>query len=287
MLQQSGIKTMERFGSWMVASLVCLVSLSAAAEQGTVTGTLTFGGATARLTHAYALARPDTLDKTKENVLVVLADAAIPDDALWEDFPGLKLAAAGKLRAVQVEFNADRSVKSAAVLDATFVDSQAFQGIAEPVFRAATFDGKTVEGQLSSAAPQELANKTFEFTATFRAPVLHRPAPAASGKAAAQTPPAKVVLAFLKAAAAGDEAAIRKLLTAEYRKPLDGPNAEAILAAWKTHGLDPATTEISTVDIRGAEAEVNFVDKSNGGGTAAKFTLALVGGEWKIDSAML
>ena len=286
-MEQSGIEMMNRLGPWTMGLLVFLVSLPAAGEQGTVTGTLTLGGSTALLTHAYALARPDSFDKTKENVLVVLADAAIPDEALWEDFPGLKLAAAGKLHAVQVELNADRSVKSAAILDATFVESQAFQGIAEPVFKAATFDGKTVEGKLSSGAPQELANKKFEFTATFRAPVLHRPAPTAAGASAAQTPPARVVLAFLRAAAAGDKAAIRKLLTAEYGKPLDGPNGKAILAAWKAHGLDPATTEISTVDIRGGEAEVVFVDKANGGGMAAKFTLALVGGEWRIDSAMM
>ena len=278
---------MNKTGLWVALSLSCLVALSAAGEQGTAAGTFTLGGATARLTHAYALARPDTFDKTKENVLVVLSDAAIPDDAVWEDFPGLKLAAAGKLHAVQVELNADRSVKSAAILDATFVDSQAFQGIEEPVFQAATFDGKTVAGTLSSRAPHQLANKKFEFTATFRAPLLHRPAATAAGAAAAQTAPAKVVLAFVQAAAAGNKAAIKKLLTAEYGKPLDGPNGKAILAAWKTHGLDPATTEISTVDIRGAEAEVVFVDTSNGGGMAAKFTLALVGGEWKIDSAMM
>jgi hypothetical protein len=176
--------------SIVIGALSCALALPAAAgEQGTATGTLTLGSATAQLTHAYALARPDTFDKTKENVLVVLSDAAIPDDALWEDFPGLKLAAAGKLHAIQVELNADRSVKSAAILHEVFVDSQSFQGIEAPAFRVATFDGKTVEGKLFSNAPQALAGKKFEFTATFRAPVMHRPAPTATGAAAAQTAP--------------------------------------------------------------------------------------------------
>ena len=278
---------MDRMASWIMMSLAFALPLQAAGEQGTATGTLTLGSATTHLTHAYALARPDTFDKTKENVLVVLSDAAIPDDVLWEDFPGLKLAAAGKLHAVQVELKADRSVKSAAIFDAAFVDSQSFQGIADPVFQVSTFDGRTVEGKLSSGAPQELVNKKFAFTAAFHAPVLHRPAPTATGVAAAQKAPAKVVLAFLQAAAAGDKAAIRKALTAEYGKPLDGPRGKDILAAWKTSRPDPARTEISTVDIRGAEAEVVMVDKSRRGDLAAKFTLALEGGVWRIDSAMM
>ncbi len=273
--------------SIVIGVLSCALALPAAAgEQGTATGTLTLSSATTQLTHAYALARPDTFDKTKENVLVVLSDAAIPDDALWEDFPGLKLAAAGKLHAIQVELNADRSVKSAAILHEVFADSQSFQGIEAPAFQVATFDGKTVEGKLFSKAPQALAGKNFEFTATFRAPVMHRPAPTATGAAAAQTAPAKVVLAFLRAAGAGDKAAIRKLLTAEYGKPLGGPSGKDILAAWKTHRPNPATTEISKVDIRGAEAEVLVTDKSTGD-MAAKFTLVLEGGGWRIDSAMM
>jgi hypothetical protein len=279
--------TMKRIGLWISVSLVFALPLLAAVEHGTAAGTLTLGSATTHLTHAYALARPDTFDKTKENVVVVLSDAAIPDDALWEDFPGLKLAAAGKLHAIQVEINADRSVKSAAIFHDAFVDSQSFQGIASPVFEAATFDGTTVEGKLASGAPEELVSKSFEFTATFRAPVLHRPAPTATGAAAAQTPPARIVLAFLQAAGAGDKGAIRKLLSAEYGKPLDGPRAKDILAAWKMSLPDPTTTEISTVDVRGTSAEVVMVNTSRPGDLAAKFTLVLESGAWRIDSAMM
>ena len=272
--------------SGAILLLALAVPLQAAGEQGTATGKLTLGGKTTPLTHAYALARPDTFDKTKENVLIVLSDAAIPDDALWEDFPGLKLAAAGRLHAVEVELRFDKSVKSAGVLHEVFVESQSFQGMANPEFHAKTFDAKTVEGTLSSGKPQELMKKQFEFNAAFRAPILHRPAPTATGAAAAQTAPAKVVLAFLNAAGAGDKPAIKKLLTAEYGKPLDGPQGKDVLTLWKTHCPDPATTEIGTVDIRGTSAEVVLVEKK-GGGLAAKFTLVLKDGQWKIDGAMM
>jgi hypothetical protein len=270
-----------------VILLLAIAPPRAAAEQGTASGNLTLGGKTTPLTNAYALARPDTFDKTKENVLIVLSDVPISEDSLWEDFPGLKMGAAGRLHAVEVEVRSDKSVKAGGVVDASFVDSQGYYGMENPEVQLTTFDTKTVEGKLFTAKPQELMKKKFEFTATFRAPILHRPAPTASGAAASETAPARVVLAFLKAAAAGDKAAIRKLLTAEYGKPLDGPRGKDILNQWKTNHPDPATTEIGSVDIRGTSAEVVMVNKSKDGGMAAKFTLVLDGGQWRIDGAMM
>jgi hypothetical protein len=129
--------------------------------------------------------------------------------------------------------------------------------------------------------------KKFAFNSTFRAPILHRPPPTAAGAAAAQTAPAKVVMAFLRATGAGDKSAIRNLLTAEYGKPLDGPQSKNILAAWKMQHANAATTEIGTVDIKGSSAEVVIIDKSKGGATSGKFTLVLEGGQWRIDSVMI
>lgn len=266
--------------------LAFALPLELAGEQGTATGKLTLGGKTTPLTHAYALARPDTFDKTKENILVVLSDVAIPDEALWEDFPGLKMATAGRLHAVEIEFKPDRSVKAAGAVHEAFTDSLGYHGIPDPEFQVKAFNAQVVEGALSSGKPEELMKRPFEFSATFRAPILHRPAPTATGAGAAQTAPARVVLAFLAAAKAGDKGAIKKLLTAEYAKPLDTPLGKDILNAWKTSGPNPATTEMSTVDIRGASAEVVYTEKK-GGGLAAKFTLVLQDGQWKIDGAMM
>ena len=100
--------------------LFLAVALAAAADDGVANGKFTLGGKTVALTHAYAVAQPDTFDASRENVLVILSDTAIPGDSLWEDFPGLKLAAAGQLHAIQVILNADRSVKMASILDNAF-----------------------------------------------------------------------------------------------------------------------------------------------------------------------
>jgi len=257
----------------------------AAAEDGVASGKLALGGKTAALTHVYAIAQPDTFDKTKENVLIVLSDAAVPNDSLWDDFPGLKLAAAGQLHAILVVLNADRSVKSASILHNAFPDTDSFYGLPFPNVELKTFDGKHVAGTLSSGKGVQLEKKNFDFSATFNAPVLHRPAPTATGAAAAQTAPAKVVLAFLKALSAGDKTRMRKLLTADYGKPLDGPQGQNIVNAWKASRSKPIT-EVGTVEIHGQTASVVMVDKEHPE-NPPKFTLALEGGEWKIDSTLM
>jgi hypothetical protein len=262
-----------------------LFAAVAVADEGVATGKLTLGGKTAALTHAYAVAQPDTFDKTKENVLILLSDVAVPNDSLWDDFPGLKLAGAGQLHAILVVLNADRSVKSASILHNAFPDTDSFYGLPQPKVELKTFDGKHVAGTLSSGKGVQLEKKNFDFSATFSAPILHRPAPTATGAAAAQTAPGKVVLAFLKALSAGDKARMRKLMTAEYGKPLDGPQGQNIVNSWKANRNVPIT-EISAVEIHGQTASVVMVDKANPE-NPPKFTLALEGGEWKIDSTMM
>ena len=274
----------------MVALALFALSLLGAAaafgEEGTASGKLTVGAKTTPLVHAYALARQDKADKTKERVFIVLSDVAVPAETLWDDFPGLKMGAAGQFHAVEIEMSADKSVNTAGVVHEAFADMQGFHGAPLPAFVAKSYDASHVEGKFTSGKPDDPQSTKIEFTATFRAPIQHRPAPAATGAAVAQTAPGKAVVAFLKAAGAGDKAALKKLMTADYGKPLDGPNGKAILAQWKANPIDPAKVPFSTAYVTGNSAEVVMVDKSTGMMTA-KFNLVLVGGEWKIDGAMM
>jgi hypothetical protein len=269
---------------FLLASL--LFAAATLGGEGTAMGRLTVGGKTTPLTHSYALARKDTFDKGKENILIVLSDAAIPEETLWDDFPGLKLALAGQLHAVEVQLASDKSVTSGGIAHEAFTESQGYFGTASPEFRAKTFNGTLVEGKLFSGEPQELNKLKAEYSATFRAPILHRPPPTATGAAAAQTAPGKAVLAFLKAAAAGNKASLKRLMSAEYGKPLNGPTGKAIVAQWKTSHADPIASPIDTVYITGNSAEVVLSDKSTGT-MAAKFSLVLVRRQWRIDGAMM
>jgi len=270
----------------LASFVVILFAALAVADEGVATGKLTLGGKTAALMHAYALAQPDTFDKTKENVLIVLSGIAVPKDSLWDDFPGLKLAGAGQLHAILVVLNADRSVKSASILHNAFPDTDGFYGLPQPKVELKTFDGNRVVGTLSSGKGVQLEKKDFDFSATFSAQILHRPAPTATGAAAAQTAPGKVVLAFLRALSAGDKARMRQLMSADYGKPLDGPQGQNIVNQWKASRGKAPITEIGAVEIHGKTASVVMVDKANPE-NPPKFTLALEGGEWKIDSTLM
>lgn len=243
-----------------------LFATAAFADDGTASGKLTVNGKTTPLTHAYALARANT-------TMLLLSDAVVPDETLWDDFPGLKLALAGKLHAVEVELNADGSVKAAGIAHEAY-KGLGYHGTSNPLLKLKTFDAKAIDGSISGTG----------FSATFHAPLLHRPAPTASGAAGAQTEPGKAVLAFLNVVGSGNKAAIRKLLSADYGKPLDGPNAKIILENWKANHPDPAKMTFTSVHITGNTAEVKMHE---GDGGDATFNLVLEGGQWKIDGAMM
>jgi Putative lumazine-binding len=123
------------------------------------------------------------------------------------------------------------------------------------VFTPKTFDGKVVEGKLATRKPDEFMNKAFEGKAT---------------------------IAFLKAARTGDKVVIRKTMTAEAAKGLDGPQAKEMLELLKMTSPDPATARIDAVDVKGNTAEVTVVEESKDGSVTSTFHLTLEGGQWKV-----
>jgi hypothetical protein len=259
------------------------LAATAGAQEGTASGTLTVAGKTTPLTHVYARAQKGFFDATKEDILVILSDVAIPEDALSDEFARHKMAADGTLHGVEVVLAPDKQAVSGGLLHEAFAETQGYVSVAGMhEFQAKTFDGKVVEGTLSTSKPNTFMNKTFEYTATFRAPVWHRPPPTATGAAAAQTAPGKAVLAFLKVARSGDKAAIKNLMSGEAGKELDGPNSKELIEMLKMMTPNPATAQIDTVDIKGNAAQVTVVEKSKDGSVTSNFTLVLEGGQWKI-----
>ena len=269
----------------LALTMLCFAAVAAApgAEDGTAKGTLIVAGKTTPLTYAYARAEKGFFDNTKEDILVILSDVAIPEEALSDPFGRHKMAADGKLHGIEVVLNSEREAISGGLFHEAFTETQGFVSVTGMHdFQAKIFDGKIVEGTLSTRKPDTFMKKTFEYTATFSASVWRRPPPTATGAAAADTAPGKAVLAFLKAAQTGDKAAIRKLMTSEAGKELDGPRSGEMLAMLKTITPSPATAQIDTVDIHGDSAEVVIVEKSTDGSTTSTFTLTLEGGQWKI-----
>jgi hypothetical protein len=261
------------------------VSAPTTVEPGTAHGQLTVAGKITPLSFAYARAGKGFFDPTKEDVLIILSDVPIAEEALEDEFARHRLAAEGKLHGVEVTLNEEKQPISGGLLHEAFSKMQGYVSVTGMhQFEPTTFEPSLVEGKLFMSKPGEFFSTTFEYTATFRASVWRRAPPTANGAAAAETPAGKATLAFLKTARSGNKTAIQNLMTAEAAKELDGPRGKEALELLKISTPDPKTSRIESVDIRADTAKVEVVEKSENGSVTSHFTLILEGGRWKIGS---
>jgi hypothetical protein len=124
--------------------------------------------------------------------------------------------------------------------------------------------------------------RTYQFNATFKAPIYRKPGPTAEGKAAEESGPGQAATAFLKAARAGDKAALKKCVTPDAAADLDGPDAAAFLKALPE--LFSAQMKVVRVWQSENTAEVEAEAHPADGKETAKFQLVLVDGVWKVGS---
>jgi hypothetical protein len=258
-------------------------SSAALAADGSAAGSLTVAGKTTPLKYAYARAAKGFFDKTKEDVLVILTDVPLSEEALQDEFARHHLAAEGKLHGVEVVLDAGKQAIGGGLLHEAWKETGGYvSATGMHVFTPKAFDGKVVEGMLATSKRSEFMKVSFEYKAAFSAAVWRKPPPTASGAAAAASPQGKATSAFLKAARSGDKAAIRKTLTAEAAKGLDGPQAKEMLEFLKMTAPDPATARIESVDVKGNAAVVEVVEGSKEGSVTSTFRLALEGGQWRV-----
>lgn len=269
---------------FLAAGLAVSIAPPFAAQQaGTADGTYTVGGKTTKLTYAYATAKKGFFDEKKEDVLVILSDVALSQAALDDQFERMHMARDGKLHALELTINSDKQVTSGTLLHEAFAK---FQGSVSATgmhqFDSKTFDGKTAAGKLSTSRPSDFQDIAFQYSSAFEAPIYRKPPPSMSGAAARDSAPAKAVLALYKAARAGDLAAVRKALTPESAKVLDGPQAKEAMEFLKATSPDPAAAEIESVDLKGDKAEVVVVVRSKDGKESSTMNAERVGGQWKV-----
>ena len=100
-------------------------------------------------------------------------------------------------------------------------------------------------------------------------------------QAPGDTPQGKVVLAFYKAAHDGDVAGLKKCITADMAKDLDGPQGKDIVEMLKN--VTPATNRILKVTVTGKTAVVDTEQKDGDTTMNEHVKVVLVGTEWKVD----
>jgi hypothetical protein len=140
----------------LVTSLIlaALAVGAPAVAENHVQGALVVEGKSIPMTQVYAHARPGFFDKSKQDVVVLFCDAAVPAAAQRDEFARGELVKAGKLHCVQQTIDAGKQVINFSVEHNRFKMNDS-GGSTYHVFEAKTFDGKTVAGRARTTQPQK------------------------------------------------------------------------------------------------------------------------------------
>lgn len=137
-------------------------------------GTLTVDGKPVKLTQVYAFATKGFFDDKKQDVVVLLCDAAVPAAAVRDNFARGDLIKAGNLHCVEQTIDATKQVINYRVEHKRFGMPEG-GGSTEHVFDAATFDGKTVAGRSHTKEPQKsFDDVVYTYDVTFSAAIEPR-----------------------------------------------------------------------------------------------------------------
>jgi hypothetical protein len=146
--------------------------MHAAAAQNSVQGKLEVDGRPVAITQVYAYAKEGFFDKKKQDVVVLLCDAAVPAPAVRDPFAYKNLVAAGKVHCVRQTIDADKHVINFDVGHQRFGSLGENGGSTEHVFEAQTFDGKTIAGRSRTRSPQKsFKDVPYTYDITFSAAI--------------------------------------------------------------------------------------------------------------------
>lgn len=156
-----------------------LLPLLAGADEGTVKGHMIVNGKTIELTHAYAFARPDSFDKDKEQVRVILSDAPITDEELRNDRNTLdKRAADGSFHAISIAIGDDmfghgKRAESNDIYTAE-INNGWINTSGLDKFEMTSMDANAVAGRAHMEGAHDFENPrvTFDYDVTFKAPIV-------------------------------------------------------------------------------------------------------------------
>jgi hypothetical protein len=266
-------------GTLLAAALALAPARPAAAASpavGTAQGTLTMNGDATPLKYAYAIVEPDSSDKAKENVRVILSNVALSPKAVesWSERMGMD-----GLKAVEVLFDPEGHIISGEFRHP--VKSFSATGMHE--YTKDPSDAGTIAGRLKMAKTDDFFGTKYTYDATFKAAIARKEKPkaipAAAGAAAEKSAQGKAYRVYEKALRAGDVATLKKTVTAERAKMLDDPKMakEALpliqmmmpkkiaILDLKTEGADAATLVVSGPGMDGKEMRGEAKMKSEGG----------------------
>lgn len=258
----------------LTALALALVAAGVVAAAGEAKGELVVAGKTTPLAHAYAVPQRDG------ETLLLLTDEPLSDKSLQDVFERIHLAEEGKLHCLEMILNSEKALISTSIRHEE-IKTQGGGFSSSDRFEPQPSDPNTVAGRVYRTEPGEFFGVPYTFDATFTAPLWREPRPTLSGKAAASSPQAKVVLAFFKAGRAGDVAGIKECVVSSKASDFDGPPGKNLMQMFQ-FGPDPAKAKVTGVDIQGENAEVAVETRSRDSTERITVKLKRENGKWKV-----
>lgn len=159
----------------LAAALVAAVIGSAivAAAGGTATGTFTVQGKATPMAYAYASAKADASDKSKEEIHVIVSDVALDDKVLTDPTPfGLQdLTKANKLHGIKFIINPEKQVISTSMYDAAFKMGSVSVAGSDIKLEVQTLTKTNIAGKLYTAKAGDFNGVPYQYNFTFSAPI--------------------------------------------------------------------------------------------------------------------
>lgn len=151
--------------------LVPILGVSAAAAADSASGKLVVDGKAVELTHVYAY-MDKTFNEAKDAVVVVLADAAVPPEAVQDGYARNKLVSAGTLHYVELLVVSGKQVHYEVQHQRFGMMMQPSGDDSEHVLEVKVTDGKSITGRAhTTASEKSLDDVPYSYDATFAATV--------------------------------------------------------------------------------------------------------------------
>jgi len=261
---------------------------SRALQLGHASGTLVFNKKTTALTNAYAFwAKEEAEGKgVKRNVVVLLTNMPLPQEAITEWSELSQLADAGKLQAVELTITPDKQV----VAGQFWHKDKSFSATGMHVFEPTTFNGKVVAGKLSIPSEGEFFGTTYQYTATFATRVIQPQKPMTKSSpsettAAEQSDQGRLYRVYEKALRDGDMTALKKCMTKDRAQELEeaqkDPQMKDMIELIRM--TQPQKITLLKLQETADKAELFTTGKGEGGGVQTG-TVSFVkeDGAWRI-----
>ena len=271
-----------RTSSARMAITLCFAfgSLFAAAEtpaQNTAQGSIAFNGNKAELRHAYTFVGGSLADKKREMFLIV-TDKPLSPKAVIDEFERMREASSNNVQMLELKFDDGRQLNAVNFRVGAKTGGGNASSYKVDIERLTETSFK---GRVHSDGEQKAFKDVHSFDVRFDTIIAKVPKPDASGKSAWATPQGKALAEYLRAARAGDKAALKRMLVADRATLLDGPNAAELIKFLKM-SPDPKTAEFDSLTIDGDSAVAKLAERSKNGATSSDFTLRLVNGVWLV-----